>query len=191
MPSLLHEILITFHFSLGDWSSCFEWCLSKPNHCTQIWVEVRRNGTELTWEGCTNVHDTICPVSDKELVEHTWCDNASAREDCKLVNDRFLKRCKKYRNCPEEDDPHGPVFICQQNQCVSRRETMNCKVEGECIALEDQFLCSNGLCQNVSRIMTCSYNEVGESYDCTDKRNCIMLTGLFQCTAGLCTEVKY
>ena len=35
--------------SPGDWASCFEWCLSKPNHCTQLWVEVRRNGSYLLW----------------------------------------------------------------------------------------------------------------------------------------------
>ncbi len=57
----------------GDWSSCFEWCLSKPNHCTQIWVEVRRNGSGLSWSGCSNIQDTVCPVADKELVEHTDC----------------------------------------------------------------------------------------------------------------------
>ena len=66
----------------GDWSSCFEWCLSKPNHCTQIWVEVRRNGSGLRWEGCSNIQDTVCPVADKELVEHTTCDNPE--EDCKV-----------------------------------------------------------------------------------------------------------
>ena len=66
----------------GDWSSCFEWCLSKPNHCTQIWVEVRRNGSGLSWSGCSNIQDTVCPVADKELVEHTDCDNPE--EDCKV-----------------------------------------------------------------------------------------------------------
>ncbi len=24
-----------------DWASCFEWCLSKPNFCTQLWATVR------------------------------------------------------------------------------------------------------------------------------------------------------
>lgn len=104
-----------------------------------------------------------------------------------LVNERFLERCKKYNSCPE--DGEDPVFVCQQNQCVSRRETFNCKLEKECIALESQFLCNNGLCQNVSRIMSCQYWEVGPTYDCTDKRNCIMLTGLFHCRNGQCTEV--
>ena len=41
-----------------------------------------------------------------------------------------------------------------------RRESRNCKVEGECVALEEQFLCKDGLCQNISRIMTCDYTEV-------------------------------
>ena len=63
-------------------------------------------------------------------------------------------------------------------------------MEGECVALEEQFLCRDGLCQNISRIMSCDYTEVGAEYDCTDKRNCIMLTGLFQCRAGICTQVN-
>lgn len=66
----------------GDWSSCFEWCLSKPNHCTQLWVEVRRNGSAPSWQGCSNIQDTVCPVADKELVEDTWCENP--KEDCKV-----------------------------------------------------------------------------------------------------------
>ena len=46
----------------------------------------------------------------------------------------------------------------------------------------------DGLCQNLSRTMTCTYSSVGEAFDCTDKRNCIKLTGLFQCSDGLCTQ---
>ena len=64
-------------------------------------------------------------------------------------------------------------FLC-------RRESFNCKVEGECVALEEQFLCRDGLCQNISRIMSCDHTEVGAEYDWTDKRNCILLTSLSQ-----------
>ena len=115
----------------------------------------------------------MCPVADKELVEHTTCDNPE--EDCKVwdtirycfelgdfvfqeINERFLERCQKYRNCPDLQDP--PVFVCQQQTCVSRRETLNCKVEGECVNMEQQFLCDNGLCHNVSRVMSCHYTQV-------------------------------
>ena len=122
-----------------------------------------------------------------------------------VINERFLERCQKYRNCPESWEP--PVFVCQQQTCVSRRETLNCKLEGECVNMEAQFLCDNGLCHNVSRVMSCQYSQVrrvmtmsdvraeyhlqvGETYDCTDKRNCIMLTGLYQCSRGQCTEVR-
>ena len=128
----------------------------------------------------------MCPVADKDLVEDTWCENPT--EDCNLANQRFLERCVKYKSCPEPGEE--PVFVCQQNQCVSRRETLNCKLEKQCTELESQFLCNNGLCQNISRIMECKYYEVGATYDCTDKRNCIMLTGLFQCRQGHCTEVN-
>ena len=132
---------------------------------------MRRNGSGLTWSGCSNIQDTVCPVADKELVEHSDCDNPE--EDCKVtvdiivriimlyvqvINQRFLERCQKYRNCPESWEP--PVFVCQQHTCVSRRETLNCKLEGECVNMEAQFLCDNGLCHNVSRVMSCQYSEV-------------------------------
>ena len=103
--------------------------------------------------------DSVCPVADKEMVEETRCEEEKGEESCKEVNKRFLERCLNYRNCPLEDEP--PVFVCSQSQCVSRRETLNCKVEGECVALEDQFLCRDGLCQNLTRTYTCSYSRLG------------------------------
>ena len=66
-------------------------------------MEVRRNGSGLSWEGCSNIQvsstcdslydscsniqDTVCPVADKELVEHTVCDNPD--EDCKVRSGHF------------------------------------------------------------------------------------------------------
>ena len=55
------------------------------------------------------------------------------------------------------------------SQCVSRRESLNCKLEGECVDMEDQFLCDNGLCQNVSRVMDCQYTQVSSMYTCTPR----------------------
>ena len=64
------------------------------------------------------VSDTVCPVADKELVEETQCGEETGEEDCREVNNRFMERCLKYRNCPRDDE--DPVFVCQQKQCVSR-----------------------------------------------------------------------
>ena len=169
--------------TLGEWSSCFEWCLSKPNHCVHLWAAVRKNGSEVVWSGCRAVVDSICPVSDKELVEDMECEDRD--EDCDPVNNRFKEKCKRYGDCPPDDKP----FVCEQKQCVSRREVRNCKRDGQCIDLEHQYLCNNGLCQNISRVMECHFTETGESFDCTDKRNCITITGLYDCMAGVCTQV--
>ena len=38
----------------------------------------------------------------------------------------------------------------------------NCKRDGECEELEGQFLCSNGLCHNMTRVVDCQYNITGE-----------------------------
>ena len=41
-----------------------------------------------------------------------------------------------------------------------RRETRDCKLEGQCVALSGQFLCSNGLCHNLTRVMDCAFDQV-------------------------------
>ncbi len=46
-----------------DWYSCGEWCLSKSSHCTKLWAQVRKNGTDVVFRGCTNIQDITCKVS--------------------------------------------------------------------------------------------------------------------------------
>ena len=45
-----------------DWSSCREWCLSKESHCIKLWAAVRKNGTDVVLEHCTNIQDITCKV---------------------------------------------------------------------------------------------------------------------------------
>ena len=45
-----------------DWSSCREWCLSKESHCIKLWAQVRKNGTDVVLEHCTNIQDITCKV---------------------------------------------------------------------------------------------------------------------------------
>ena len=67
-----------------------------------------------------DISDTVCPVADKELVEETPCEPDKPEDDCEEVNQKFLERCQRYRNCPEQGEE--PVFVCQQKQCVSRSQ---------------------------------------------------------------------
>ena len=67
-----------------------------------------------------DISDTVCPVADKELVEETPCEPDKPEDDCEEVNKKFLERCRKYRNCPDQGEE--PVFVCQQKQCVSRSQ---------------------------------------------------------------------
>ena len=46
--------------------------------------------------------------------------------------------------------------------------TRNCKRDGECEGLEGQFLCSNGLCHNMTRVVDCQYNITGQ-FRCFDQ----------------------
>ena len=45
-----------------DWYSCGEWCLSKSSHCTKLWAQVRKNGTDVLFKGCSNIEDITCQV---------------------------------------------------------------------------------------------------------------------------------
>ena len=68
-----------------EWASCWEWCLSKPSTCTHINVSVRRNGSEVVWRDCSPITDTVCRVSDRDLVEEMSCD---LDIDCLSLNKR-------------------------------------------------------------------------------------------------------
>ena len=51
-----------------SWSSCGEWCLSKSSgSCTQIYVDVRVNGTNILLEEC-------------EGEEVIWCDGIDPKK---------------------------------------------------------------------------------------------------------------
>lgn len=44
------------------WASCGEWCLTKTTgFCPQIHATVRRNGTDIIFENCTNSASVFCP----------------------------------------------------------------------------------------------------------------------------------
>ena len=45
-----------------DWISCYEWCLSKSNHCVKLWAQVRKNGTDIVLDQCTNIQDITYKV---------------------------------------------------------------------------------------------------------------------------------
>ena len=100
------------------WASCWEWCLSKPSTCVHLHASVRRNGSSVTWHGCSGMRDTVCPVADRDLVETMPC---KLDLDCLPLNQRFATKCGAYGFCP--DNSSGAVFVCEQEQCVSRRET--------------------------------------------------------------------
>ena len=56
-----------------------------------------------------------------------------------------------------------------------RDHPRNCKRDGECEALEGQFLCSNGLCHNMTRVVDCQYNITG--IHCSDILNILWDVG--------------
>ena len=60
-----------------DWYSCGEWCLSKSSHCVKLWAQVRKNGTNLSLDRCSNVQDVVCKVSFKGTQNKITCQPSS------------------------------------------------------------------------------------------------------------------
>ena len=115
-------------------------------------------------------------------------------QDCAALNTRFFSKCDAY-DCGKSTRP----FICDQSagKCVSRRQHFNCKLDDVCTYLDETFQCENGLCQNITSMYDCAFDDrnvaaaADETYDCTDKRNCITLQGLFHCRRGRCAKIKW
>lgn len=71
---------------LNGSASCSEWCLSKGGVglTKQIFVHMRTNGTQLTFENCSMVYDKECKtVSMEEMMNYT-CTIRSRVETVKV-----------------------------------------------------------------------------------------------------------
>lgn len=60
-PVMCQTINTTLANNCG-WASCGEWCLTRTTgFCPQIHATVRRNGTDIVFENCTNFSSISCP----------------------------------------------------------------------------------------------------------------------------------
>jgi len=169
-----------------DWYSCGEWCLSKSSHCTKIWAQVRKNGTDVLFKGCSNIEDITCQVMDQDFIAEKVCYSDN---DCDAANDRFKQKCTDPRHCGNASQP----FKCDYkfHRCLSVRQYRNCKLDNVCTNLEHLFLCENGLCQNITSAFDCHYTKSQHPVDCKDKRQCITLNGLYECHDGQCAKIEW
>ena len=120
-------------------SSCSEWCLSKGGgDCTNLYVKVRANGTDVEFQSCSDVVEKQCQSLDMGAVERRNC-----KEDhqCTRLNNMF--RC--------ED---GLCFnISNVYTCFYSREDadppISCARKRNCVELEGMFDCEEGMCRKV------------------------------------------
>lgn len=63
------------------WLSCFEWCLTKSSGlCMQIWVSVRQNGSDLSFDQVTDRVEKSCTTDDlipthRHICRKDQCEN--------------------------------------------------------------------------------------------------------------------
>ncbi|XP_050519739.1 uncharacterized protein LOC126893499 [Daktulosphaira vitifoliae] len=129
-----------------DWSSCSEWCLSKPGGgCAQIYVNIRNNGSTLLFQKCSDVFNKTCFGIDPENAKKYTC----IRDECKWLTGTFnctdgvcinitdAFRCE-FRNT------ESPPLKCNQHRgkinCMAISGLNNC-VRGECSRILKPYNC--------------------------------------------------
>ncbi|XP_023336324.1 uncharacterized protein LOC111707445 [Eurytemora carolleeae] len=121
-------------------SSCTEWCLGKGSGpCDQIHVAVRENGTDVDFEGCSNVFRKECPILDSNTAsEH----NCKKNNQCTQLNGLFICQEGLCTNISE-------VFSCTWKR-EDEEDPLNCYYKRNCVKLDGEYVCTNGECSRVS-----------------------------------------
>ncbi|XP_015119034.1 uncharacterized protein LOC107042490 [Diachasma alloeum] len=123
------------------WASCGEWCLTKTTgFCPQIHATVRRNGTDLVLENCTQFSSIACPQVNLLSLKRYNCNNGSA---CSVLSG---------------------VFNCSLGHCANMSELMLCHHKADGIIVDSEkdnmklngfFSCQNSRCTKIKRPFSC------------------------------------
>lgn len=122
-----------------EWGSCGEWCLSKSSgSCTQIWVNLRRNGSNLIFQNCTQAITKACHGIDKEKVKKHSC----IQDECKNLTGTF--------NCTMGDCINiTEVFECRFNETDPAHKCTGTRGKVVCVELDGLFDCNRGRCKRI------------------------------------------
>lgn len=161
-----------------DWGTCGEWCLSKSSGtCYQIYVNLRRNGSELIFENCTSSANKTCYGIDQENAKSSRC----IADECKNLTGTF--NCTKGR-CINITD----AFECEFKnrdpplKCSGRRGKITCQ------ELDGLHNCERGTCEKIRTPYNCDRRCVDIP---TRNKNVILLSGdkvfLSHCQRALAT----
>ncbi|XKL61770.1 hypothetical protein PGB90_001603 [Kerria lacca] len=147
-----------------NWGSCGEWCLSKTSGaCVQIYVNLRRNGSNLNFENCTNSFNKTCHGIDQDNVKKYRCK----QEECKNLTGTF--NCTR-GICINITDIFQCIFhnIGDPLNCTGNRGKINC------MDIEGLNSCSKGICATINEPYNCDRRCVDIP---TRNKNVILLNG--------------
>lgn len=159
-----------------SWGSCGEWCLSKSSGaCIQIYVNARRNGSNLLFANCTNTANKTCYGIDQENAKKYRC----IADDCKNLTGTF--NCSG-GVCINITD----AFECEFKitdpplKCSGRRGKITCST------IEGLQHCNRGTCERIRIPYNCDRRCVDIP---TRNKNIILLSGdqayLSQCQKAI------
>lgn len=162
-----------------DWGSCGEWCLSKTSgSCIQIYVSLRRNGSNIIFANCTNTANKTCYGIDQENAKKSRC----IADECKNLTGTF--NCT-LGTCINITDAFECIFKDTDTplKCSGRRGKITC------IDLDGLFNCKRGTCEKIRSPYNCDRRCVDIP---TRNKNIIMLSGdkvyLSQCQRAIDME---
>lgn len=169
------------HQEYCDWGSCGEWCLSKTSGaCIQIFVNLRNNGSSLTFANCTNSANKTCYGIDQENAKKARC----IADECKNLTGTF--------NCTMG----MCINITDAFECVFHNTDLPLKCSGRrgkitCIDLDGLFSCSRGTCRKIRTPYNCDRRCVDIP---TRNKNVVLLSGdkvyLSQCQTASDNETQ-
>ncbi|XP_018320602.1 uncharacterized protein LOC108733790 [Agrilus planipennis] len=159
-----------------DWGSCGEWCLSKTSGaCTQIFVNLRLNGSTFLLVNCTNTANKTCYGIDQENAKKSRC----IKDECKNLTGTF--NCTA-GTCINITDAFECIFKDTDPplKCSGRRGKITCK------EIDGLYNCNRGICARIRTPYNCDRRCVDIP---TRNKNVIMLSGdkvyLSQCQRAL------
>ncbi|CAI6365174.1 unnamed protein product [Macrosiphum euphorbiae] len=147
-----------------DWSSCSEWCLSKPSGgCAQIYVNIRQNGSALLLHNCSHVVNKTCFGFDPENAKRYTC----IRDECKTLTGTF--------NCTDGVCINiTDAFRCEFRNTEPPLKCNEYRGKITCMAIAGLNSCLRGECSRILEPYNCDRRCVDIP---TRNKNVIVLSG--------------
>merc|ERR1719397_2069440 len=119
--------------------SCGEWCLSKTSSCRQLYVSVRQNGSDVEWEGCTDLVETVCPRLNRSEENSRNCardHHCTSLDRTWLCEKGFCWNITEAFTCSWDQDSVGPLLDCAHKR--------------NCVELDGMYQCDEGRCRRLN-----------------------------------------